>query len=196
MVDRWLFGKEVDAQNRFFLGGIGFGGLLALETALQLQSRAMAPAGVLLIGSARSHTSIRSSYRFMQTLIGRLPAGIGRWRLARAQNKIASDESMSTIHRRLLQDMAQDFDWSLLRWQVRALAGWNRHRSEFESSRIPIYQIHGRGDRFYRIPPVEDATILIHGQHLINLSLSGEVNRWIESILRDNELRYSQRREI
>ncbi len=195
-VDHWLSDKTIAerAKHRFFLGGIGFGGLLAQEMALAFVSRSIQPAGVLLIGSARSKTNISTTFRLKLALLVRLPASLGRHRLTGVYRKLASEEAMSDSHLRILQDMARDIDWAMFRWQVQAQAGWKRSRSEIESNRIPIYQLHGRGDRIFRIPAVEDATILIHGKHLINLSLPGEVNRWIESILRDDDLRQSQRR--
>lgn len=196
-VDHWLADRVIAeaANRRFFLGGIGFGGLLALEMAFVFASRSIQPAGVLLIGSARSKSYIPSSSRFKLAMFSRLPGTFGRWRLAKAFRSRAACEKMNDLQRRILDNMADEIDWTLFRWQVKAMLRWNRSRSEFEASRIPIHQLHGRGDRFFRTPPVEDATILIQGKHLINLSLSGEVNRWLESILRDDELRQAQRRE-
>ncbi len=193
-VDHWLSdGAIAEGSNRrFFLGGIGFGGLLALEMALVFASRSIRPAGVLLIGSARSRANIFNSSRFKLAMLARLPRALGRWRLGKTFRTLASNETMSDSQRRILQDMARDVDWPMFRWQVKVMLGWNRSRSEFESSHIPIHQLHGRGDRVFRVPSVEDATILIHGKHLINLSLSGEVNRWIESIFRDDDLKQGQ----
>jgi hypothetical protein len=191
-IDSWMTESSFaePAKNRFFLGGVGFGGLLALEMAIAFASRSIRPAGVFLIGSARSHTFLSKRTRLGLKLLSRLPPSLGRWRLANRYRKLAMDESMSDSQTRILQEMVRDVDWGLVRWQIQAMLDWNRSRSDIESSHIPIHQLHGRGNRVFRVPVVEDATILIHGKHLINLSLSGEVNRWIESILRDDDLRH------
>ena len=190
-IDRWQTENEFDS-GKYFLGGVGFGGLLAIEMAIELNARSIAPAAVLLIGSSRSKANISRSYRFKLALLSQLPAVLGRGRIAETFRKQSVQESMNQTQSRILQDMARDIDWALFRWQVKAMLGWKRSRKEIEVSGIQIHQLHGRGDHNFRIPSVEDATILIHGQYLINLSLSGEVNRWIESILRDYDLRHSQ----
>jgi pimeloyl-ACP methyl ester carboxylesterase len=196
-VDFWLADSEVakHTQGRFFLGGVGFGGMLAMEMGLAFAARSIRPAGIFLIGSARFHTYIANRSRLRLTLLSRFSPMLGRWRLSNRFRKLATDESMNESQRRILQDMARDVDWELFRWQVHAMLNWQRSRSDFEASRIPIHQLHGRGDRVFRVPTVEDATILIHGKHLVNLSLSGEVNRWIESVLRDDDLRQAHPRE-
>ena len=192
--DRWLSEKssETPTNKSFFIGGIGFGGILALELARELASRSICPAGVLLVGSVRSKANIPSSLRLTLSLLGCLPVAMGRWRLTSMFQKIASSETMNPNQTRLLQEMAREADWPLVRWQSQAMIGWNRNRAEFEASGFPIFQLHGRGDRRFRVPSAEDATLLIHGKQLINLSLAAEVNRWIESILRDHDLRKSQ----
>ncbi len=194
LVDRWLSEKSDEApkDKSFFIGGVGFGGILALELALELASRSICPAGVLLIGSVRSKANIPNLFRLKLRLLGRLPVAMGRWKLTSMFQKIASSEAMNPNQTRLLQEMAREADWPFVRWQSRALIGWNRSRAAFEASGFPIFQLHGRGDQRFRVPSVEDATLLIHGKQLINLSLAAEVNRWLESILRDHDLRRSQ----
>ncbi len=189
-VEYWLTDREIveHARSRFFLGGIGFGGLLALEMAFAFASRSHPPAGIFLIGSARSDVNLASRSRLRLAFLSKLPPALGRWRLASQFRKLARNESMNESQTRVLQDMARDVDWAMVRWQVHAMLHWKRSRAELESSRLAIHQLHGRGDRIFRVPTVEDATVLIHGKHLINLSLSGEVNRWLESVLRDDDL--------
>lgn len=190
-VDQWLAKDSTErlSKHRFYLGGIGFGGILALEMAIELSKRSLAPAGVLLINSARTRSQIPYSLRLKLAMLGRLPAMVGRWRLRNFFSNSVSDESMQAMHLRLLQKMVDDLDWTLFRWQAHALLTWNRQRSDFNALDFPIHQVHGRGDRSFRVPSVDDATLLIHGKSHINLVLCDEVNRWIESILRDHDLR-------
>lgn len=193
-VNRWLSeesGKSPQAKT-FFLGGVGFGGILALELALEFASRSIYPAGVLLIDSTRSQATIPISMRLKLEWLRRLPPTIAKWRLTKTFYKMTLSEGLSEANKKLLQDMVRDSDWKTFRWQVNSMLNWKRKRSEFEAGGFPIYQLHGRGARNFCRPPVEDATLLIHGQQLINLSLPAEVNRWIESILRDHDLRQSQ----
>jgi len=186
--------------GKFFLAGVAFGGMLALEIALQVAQLASVQlsddtqatihriAGVILIGSTRSHTNIPITFRVQEKLIARLPASVGRIAMKRTLSTLSNEEGMSDVQKQILLEMAHDSDWAQIRWGANKIAKWDRTGSSFEQMGIPIYQIHGRQDRSIKPPSVSDATLLILGRHLINLSMATEVNRWVEAILRDHDL--------
>lgn len=188
-VQKWVDGSEkvFDISKPFVLGGTGLGGMLALEVALEI-SKHVKPTAVLLIGSARSKSYIPPSFRFQAKLANLAPEFLGRWQLKQMWKALAKKESISADHTRLMQEMARDVSWKSFLWQLKAIATWNRDRQDFESAGFPIHQIHGRLDRLLIVPAVEDATLLLNSQHLITLSAVDQVNRWIESIIRNIDL--------
>jgi hypothetical protein len=111
--------------------------------------------------------------------------------MKRTLAKMAIDEAMSPEHKIQLVQMANDADWNQVRWGASQIAKWDRTRSSFDNIGVPIYQIHGRKDHAIKPPSMSDATLLLHGKHMINLSMSTEVNRWLEAILRDHDLKQS-----
>lgn len=66
---------------------------------------------------------------------------------------------------------------------------WSRTHEEIAKSGLVIHQIHGRNDRIAVPPSIKEATLLMRGEHLLHLSHSGEVIRWIDAIVKDRELR-------
>lgn len=186
-----------DANSRsrdIFLVGVAFGGMLALEIALQAslrQSHGVTHriAGVLLIGSTRSHTNIPLSFRLQEKIVARIPVTLGRAAMKRSLAKLAGEEGMTAEQKQSLMEMANDADWNQIRWGASQIAKWDRTRSSFDNLGIPVHQIHGRQDRAITPPSMSDATLLLHGRHMINLSMATEVNRWIEAILRDHDLK-------
>jgi pimeloyl-ACP methyl ester carboxylesterase len=187
--------SEANSRSRnVFLVGVAFGGMLALEIALQAtlrqpEANSHRIAGVLLIGSTRSHTNIPVSFRLQEKLIARIPVALGRAAMKRSLSKIANEEGMTVEQKQLLMEMSCDADWNQVRWGANQIAKWDRTRSSFDNLAIPVHQIHGRQDRAIKPPSISDATILLHGRHMINLSMATEVNRWIEAILRDHDLK-------
>ena len=129
------------------------------------------------------------SFRLQEKVIARIPASLGRVAMKKSLAKMSGDEGMSPEQKKSLLEMANDTDWNQIRWGASQIAKWDRTRSSFENLGIPIYQIHGRQDRSIKPPPLSDATLLLYGRHMINLSMATEVNRWLEAILRDYDLK-------
>jgi len=187
-------------ERKVFLVGVAYGGMLALEIALQIANQISQQAsgessrksnqiaGVILIGSARTRNNIPVAFRLQEKLIARLPASVGRAAMKRSIIKLASDEGMSIEQKQMLLDTAQESDWNHIRRAANQVAKWDRKGSSFDTIGVPVYQIHGVQDRSIKPPLVSDATLLIFGRHMINLSMATEVNRWIEAILRDYNL--------
>ena len=165
---------------------------MAIELAMAMLAIGVRPSGILLMGSARTSENLPRSYRWKLAWLRRLGPSIGKWQMVSRAGRLAHDEQLSDSDLGLLVRMAHDVDWSETRWWIQAIARWNRSRADIDAMGIPVHQIHGREDREFLPPSVQEATVLIRGRHLINLSLPAEVNRWIESIVRDHDLRRSR----
>ena len=173
-----------------FLAGFEIGGPIAIEAADWLLAQGIPVAGVLLIGSYRDPRFLLRMSRWRGKLIGMLGDQALRQGLALRLSKSLTAEGIETELIGKLVANSPSASPSLFRWSRQAALRWRLKTSDVNSD-FPIHQIHGRRDRFIRPPSIEHATILLQGQHYISLSQSEQVNRWIEAILRDFDLRRS-----
>ncbi len=172
---------EPDDTRPLFLGGVSFGGMIALEMARHLR-----PEAVILIGSCRSKLAKPDRWQVArkvgacipQTLLGRtLRAAGGLW--------IAWLDQMDAPHRALMMRMAADTDAYRLRWGGYACADWTfdpRSETDFP----PIYQIHGGRDAIIPLHRGDPDTILPNGRHVLVFSHPETVNRYIMDIVRQH----------
>jgi len=72
--------------------------------------------------------------------------------------------------------MFRGADVHFMRWALPALLDWQPS----PLPKTPIFQIHGRLDRAIPVGRVGADVVLADGGHLINLTHSVEVNRFIE----------------
>ncbi len=184
----WLNSENLDWQRPMFLAGFEIGGPIAIEAADWLLAQGIPVAGVLLIGSYRDTKSLLRTSRWRGKLIGILGDQALRNGLAQRLTKSLTSEGIETELIEKLVANLQSASTSLFRWSRQAALRWRLKTGNMNSD-FPIHQIHGRRDRFLRPPSIEHATILLQGQHYISLSQSEQVNRWIEAILRDFDLR-------
>lgn len=156
----------------YALGGVSFGGMVALELARYLQ-----PEAVVLIASCRDRRGI--TRRFVrQAHLGRfIPAPLLRlWIGGPGARRFARREGLTPEHATLLRAMARAADCRFLRWAALASSAW-----EFKASlRCPVFQIHGRHDAV--IPLQDDVTdeIVDDGRHLIHMTHADRVATFIQ----------------
>lgn len=162
----------VDTTGRFYLGGVSFGGMVALEMA-----RHATPEAVLLIGSARSGRQVPPAFRLTARIGQRLPL-LALALLPRPLIRLHFRwrERLTAEHQAILAKATRGFDRDLLRWTGGGIARWR-----FEHDiHAPIYQIHGSDDWLLRPPPPAPGVELIpRGRHMINLTHAEAVNDFI-----------------
>ncbi len=157
----------IKVSRPFYLGGVSFGGMVALEMAERL-----GPEAVFLIGSARSSASIPFFWKTMERLTRFAPIevveALSEWNpfFARKFGLLTAEQ------KDLFMTMLKDADMKFIRWGCRALMDWQGPKS----SEIPVHHIHGAEDKL--IPPrLAEADRLVPGAgHLLNLSHPPEVN--------------------
>ncbi len=162
----------------FYLGGVSFGGMVALEAA-----RHVCPAGVFLIASARSGRVIRRATRLLERLTRPLPdAALELGRRPTTELMIWRNR-LSRQHRSAFRAMTRAADLSFLRWAARAVLEWH-FDGDADSLGCPIHQIHGTNDPLIPLVRGWPQRVIPGGAHLINYSHAQEVNEFLADGMR------------
>jgi len=172
---RWAeqLGPELPNDQPVFLGGVSFGGIVALEMARHLNPRA-----TFLIASATHQQAIPLKARIAAALTGRLPEHLLRRLVPKAAVMLACREQMDDRNFALMRRMGRYTDVSFLKWAVQALMDWTAHEA-LANQPQPVYRIHGRRD--WLLPPEREHVdhLIPDGRHLINLTHPRTVNRFL-----------------
>jgi len=183
-VPRWLapsdqeslasFGSRMaagtSASPDLYLGGVSFGGMVALEMARQLRPRA-----VFLIGSCSSPDQMPTYARFLGRALRIFPARVSKAPakmrpLLRLKFGVVSSE-----HEELLFQMLLDTPVSFLKWGCRAILDWK----PAGPPPVPVWRIHGAADHLIPASLVRADRVVEGAGHLVNLTHPQEVERFI-----------------
>jgi len=179
---RWaplLEGQGVLAPP-FVLGGMSFGGQVALEMT---RAAKVKPAAVVLIASSRTSDSIPPRFRQQQAWGRRLPHALVRFGLRRLAGLFNLREGLDPEARRMLARMAAEADIGMLRWGAQAASAWRFTEADARALGAPIYQIHGAADWVIPPHPGHPDRLLAGARHLITFTHPGEVNRYLEEAM-------------
>ncbi|MEM7645537.1 MAG: alpha/beta hydrolase [Pseudomonadota bacterium] len=170
---RWV--KELNPQPGDAVGGMSFGGQVALEMAQCFPFRC-----VLLIAANRRSAEISSTFRFQTRLLQGLPESVVRTSLKTiAIPKLKKEENLQDEQVKVLETMVDEMDFPFFRWSSRAAATWE-HEFEPEKFSMPIHQLHGQGDSIIKLSDPSEAEVWSDAGHLLNFTHSQRVNEWIK----------------
>ncbi len=178
---RWAQRLEPQQSDRrpLLLGGVSFGGLVAMQMAKHLRPRA-----VILIGSCRSKHAKPRGWSVARRLGDMIPRRLfGSAAMALAARGVALFDGLDDTHRALLIKMAGQSDPDRVRWGGHACADWD-FSAHHEPGFPPIHQIHGRHDPIIPLHDGDPDVVIPDGRHLINLSHPTTVNRFIMDVVR------------
>jgi pimeloyl-ACP methyl ester carboxylesterase len=168
----------------YIVGGISFGGQVALEMARWAPVR---PLAVVLISANRTSASIPPDFRERQRW-GRLAPGFAvKLALRVLSGKFADREHLSPAHRTVLNKMAAEADVDFLKWGARAAAEWDFSEEDALRLAVPVFQIHGAQDWVIPLDRSHPDRVLPDGKHLIPFTHANAVNTYLEVILRRTE---------
>ena len=169
------FAQTLDTSTPFYLGGISFGGMIALEVARHVNAQR-----VFLLSSCTSRHGIPHGYRLAGDLL--LPYLVNAI-LNPLKALPCYVRSFGPSHllpgNKLVQEMVRDCTPELFRWSVAALLQWDGHNEPI----APV--IHIKGDRDIVLPHyLCQPTHVVRGAgHLMNLTHARQVNEIIASCL-------------
>ena len=153
-----------------FLGGVSFGGIVALEI-----SRLVRPRGCILISSIASPRQAPPWFRIGRALGGRNSSRLLRLMGAAAALVPGRIRTSSTL--RLAKLSGSSGAWH--RWAASAVLAW---RPEGEYC-FPILHIHGAADRTFPLRYVRPTIIIPRGRHALPLSHSLETAHAINAFV-------------
>lgn len=164
----------IDTSRPFVIGGVSFGGMVALELA-----RHVRPLAVILMASCPSPAVLPPSYRLLSRLVPLLPASTFTSAPARSR-LVASGFGLRTREeRKLFADMLRDASPAFLKWAFRAAFGW-RGAAGLD---VPVHHIHGGDDRIIPVRRVQPDRVVPGAGHLLNVTHRDAVNAFIDAVM-------------
>lgn len=189
--DRWMQTvlAKPEARKEFWIGGVAFGGQVALEAAGRLLEEGCGPKGVFLIASCRTSTSVPWQAKLQATVLGMLGDKSVAGLFKKVCDHIVKKEGLSELDERLLRRITESADPSHLRWGKQAIARWRYGDEDWrglKAAGVAIHQIHGDGDWVIPLHKGHPDKVIHGGKHLINITHKDEVNQYIESRMKSD----------
>lgn len=167
---------RIDTSTPFYLAGISFGGMVALEAAAALQATGKVR-GVILIAACRSSRGVPLGYRVATWFAARSPI----WLVKLAKVVLPHMRRLFGIreadHVELFEAMLRDADPAYIRWSLRATIEW----PGTAKLDVPVFQVHGRHDYILPLRHAGPVDVVVDGAgHALNISHAKQVNRAID----------------
>jgi pimeloyl-ACP methyl ester carboxylesterase len=153
-----------------YLGGASFGGMVAQEMA-----RALRPRAVFLIASCRSGDQIAGFTRWIERVSRPIPDAALRAGQRWLHLLLPDLLRLPANRQGLFLAMVRDASLNFIRWATRAALNWAPH----DQSSVPVHHIHGQRDTLIPVTRVHPDRIVPGVGHLLTMSCSAEVNRFI-----------------
>lgn len=164
--------------NGLTIGGVSFGGQLALEIAR------VAPPGrvskVVLIGANQTSASLPRRFSLYRLVSKCIPDSVLPWWLEVMSLPFARFEGLGSEDRELLRAMAREVEVALLRWSVDACARWQWSGADTRGLKLPLVSIHGELDPIVPRPGAPVTHVIPGAGHLLTFR---HVERVIETLV-------------
>lgn len=178
---RWaaLLKPKPGDDRALFLGGVSFGGMVALRVAEHLRPRA-----VILLGSCQSREARPPRWQTAWKIGNLIPdQWLGRRMMKLGGLYVSLLDHLDEPHRKLMLKMAADTGPVRARWSGRTCAEW-----DFDPKAIPdyppIHQIHGQHDAIIPLHPGDPDTIVPNARHILVFSHPQTVQRYVMDVVR------------
>jgi pimeloyl-ACP methyl ester carboxylesterase len=166
-----------DDGRDLWLGGVSFGGMIALEAARHLMHHRLR--GVFLIAGCRSCEGIPPLLRPLGKMASHTPLPIVRASLRMVPLLVRIAGRFTRLVRPLPVEIISQANPHLVRWGVGAVCRWQPNGEV----PVPVYHIHGAIDHVLPVSRVTADAVVIRGGHLVNLTHAGTVNEFIRERL-------------
>jgi pimeloyl-ACP methyl ester carboxylesterase len=162
--------RTLDPGRPCLIGGVSFGGVVALEMARHLQVRVC-----VLIASSRDVDGLPAAVRILRPIAAVVPPIALTLGIRCGAASAAS--AAPRFHRRIARLSPAEF--AFRRWALQALLTW-RVRDVPE---CPVVQIHGQHDATFAASRTKADVILPHAGHLLSLTHAEQVSSFIRSAI-------------
>lgn len=159
---------RIDTSSPFILIGTSLGGIISMEL-----SRILSPDKIILIASIKNRSELPLLFRSMKYFkLHRMITGnrfkqFNKLMVKRLDSRSDSDAAQ------IIEAMTQDVPSEFIEWAIDAVVNWNPP----VEYRTDIIHIHGTNDRLFPISKIKNAIAVNNGSHVMNMTLSAEVNR-------------------
>ncbi|HET7291455.1 MAG TPA: alpha/beta hydrolase [Vicinamibacteria bacterium] len=162
--------SSLGAGEDLCVGGVSFGGMVAIEMARHLPVR-----GVLLIGSCSSPDELPTYARFLERALRIVPSRVYK-APAKLRPLFGRKFGCNTPQQEdLLFEMLLDTPVSFLKWGCRAILEWKPDAPPA----APVWRIHGASDRLIPASRVRADRLVEGAGHLVSLTHPDEVAGFI-----------------
>lgn len=171
--------SEPGDDRPMFLGGVSFGGMVAMQMARYLN-----PKAVILIGSCRSVHAKPPRWQIAKRIGDLIPDRLfGRRTLSAGALWVSALDHLDEPHRVLLTQMAVDADPKRIRWSGHACADWTFDPGEVQDF-PPIHQVHGQLDAIIPLHAGDPDLVIPDGRHIILFSHPHTVHRFVMDVVK------------
>ena len=170
----WRITRDIPSSENLWIGGMSFGGMLALEAARYLK-----PRGVVLIASTRYGSNHALPFRWLAYFTSAISTRTIKRLLLLAPMLVRIVGRPNRSQRRFLLKLVEDAHLTLTRWGAREAMKY-----VYDSSLpCPVYQIHGEIDRLVPVVNVRPDAVIKNAGHVVNVTHSAEVNELIRRFI-------------
>jgi pimeloyl-ACP methyl ester carboxylesterase len=167
--------ERVEPGDGLVLGGVSFGGMVALEMA-----RVLRPRAVVLIASCTSGAAIRGPMRVLGRAWCRVPKPLLKGSPAVAPLLAWGFGAETAEGRALMRHFLETRSPAFVQWGLRALLAW----APTVGPGCPVYHVHGGADRLIPASRVSANRVIPGGGLLVNVTHADEVNAFLREVLR------------
>ena len=162
---------SIDTSSPFILIGTSLGGMISLELTKYVK-----PEKVILIASVKGREELPAFIKSMRYLnFHRLiPPGI--YKHVNGLMAARLDSRRDSTVASLIRDMTLDASPQFIDWAINAVINWK------PSFVLPenLVHIHGSNDTLFPLKYIKQPIVIKNGSHVMNLTLSAEVNKALE----------------
>ncbi|HEX5244491.1 MAG TPA: alpha/beta hydrolase [Tepidisphaeraceae bacterium] len=161
--------RSLDPDGPCLVGGVSFGGIVALEVARNLEARAC-----LLIASSQDAKGLPATIRLLRPVAAVANAAALNCTIHHGGMLAAS--SSRRLRRRIARLSPEELRFR--RWALKALLTWQP-----PSLSCPVLQIHGECDSTFAHSRSQADVVVRNAGHLLTLTHADQVNAFISSAL-------------
>lgn len=168
--------KEIDTTKPFALVGTSLGGIISMEL-----SRILNPEKIVIISSIKNREEMPLFIRSMRLLkLHKLTTGA---RIKRSYNVMVKrlGNRGDSFAAKMIREMAADCSPEFIEWAVNAIVNWHPPKDY----RSDIIHIHGTKDMLFPIQKIKNPIAIENGSHVMNMTMSYEVNKALLKALKD-----------
>lgn len=162
-----LVGK-IDTAQPFVLIGTSLGGMIALELTRYVQ-----PTKVILMASVKSRDEMPAFIRSMRYLNFHKLIPPGVYKHVNGLMAARLDSRRDSTVASLIREMTIDASPQFIDWAINAVINWQPDFNMPDN----LVHIHGSNDTLFPVKLIKKAVIIKNGSHVMNLTLSTEVNK-------------------